>query len=116
MSEAKQEIDLLNTPEINKAANIFTKTMPQIKARSRQLNGRAVARVLSALVEYPLGDGPPKFVKKEEYELFMMCLSAVASKDTMTEQFLKNREHLEKIKAEAEDNIVSSLLETKETK
>ncbi len=116
MSEtAEQKQDPLNTPEINKASREFSMLIPKVKSQSRNLKARAVARVLSAVVEFPLTPEYPKFQSKDEQDLFMMCLHALSCKDTMIESFVKNRDEMEKIKEEVTDKVVQEIME-KESK
>ncbi len=108
------EIDPLNTPEINRAAKEFKELVPRIKATSRNLNARGIARVLTAVVEFPLGNEYPKFRSPIEQQLFMMCLHAQGCKDTMTEIFLKSAEGRKQIEDEVSTKVVEKIMETKE--
>jgi len=103
-------IDPLNTPEVNKAAHAFGQLVPQIKARSRTLNGRGVSRVLTALVEFPLGDMTSKLRSKEETELLMMCLHASECKQIMTQAVLSNQATMKQVEEEVSGKIAQEIL------
>lgn len=103
-------VDPLNSPEVNKAAHAFSQLVPQIKGRSRNLNGRAVSRVLTAMVEFPLGDMTAKLRSKEETELLMMCLHAQECKQIMTQAVLANQSTMKEIEQEVSDKMTQEIL------
>ena len=75
--------DPFNTDELNEAAQMFGDLMPKIKGLARNLNRNALSRVYSSIVEFPLGERYPKFDNKQESELFILSLSAIAYKTKM---------------------------------
>jgi hypothetical protein len=63
--------------EVEKAAKEFTALAPKVRARIRQLaskNGKGLARVAIAAVEFPYASSYPKFKNESESTLFMMML------------------------------------------
>jgi len=103
-------VDPLNTPEVNQAAKSFGALIPQIKARSKNLNGRGISRVLTAMVEFPLGDMTSKLKSKEETELLMICLHAQECKQIMTRAVLENSATMKEIEQEVSGKITSEIL------
>lgn len=77
--------DLLDNKEINQAALKFKNGVVQAKhlTQSAKLSKKAMARVLNAVIEFPLGDEYPKFVDKQEQVLFNLTLELIDAKAMM---------------------------------
>lgn len=99
MSSNPENKDPLNTDELNRAALDFQKCLITIKQRTRALPKKSMERVLDAVVEFPLGQKPPKFRNDFEQELFTLTLQALASKNVMIQAVIKNQAEIaEKLK------------------
>lgn len=77
--------ELLDNKEINQAALKFKTGVVQAKrlAQSPNISKKAMARVLNAVIEFPLGDEYPKFTNKEEQALFNLTLELIDAKSLM---------------------------------
>lgn len=82
--------------DLNKTAETFNKTIPRIKALALNMDRNKVARVFSAIVEFPLAEKYPKFRTQAENELFVMSLEAMAMKTKMMNVFYKVNQQIQK--------------------
>ena len=108
----EQAVDPLDTPELNRAAFEFDQLFPSIKGYSKNMNAKGVARVLIAVVGFPLV-AMPKFKAKAENELFMMCMHAMGHKQTMTNAVFKNQQDMKELQDKAVNNTVEEILNEK---
>lgn len=92
VDEVKEASDPLNSKELNEAAFNFGKLIPRIKGLARNMGRNALSRVYGSIVEFPLGEQYPKFENKEENELFVLSLSAMAYKSSMMQAVAKLQE------------------------
>jgi hypothetical protein len=83
--------DPLNTDAVNDAAYRFTKTLTTAKSRIANMSKKSLARVYSAVVEFPLSAKEPKFHSKFEHELFVLTLTALQCKNTMMAAVMENQ-------------------------
>lgn len=98
------DTDLLNTDQVNKAAEAFSKSIKYFKARVAMLPAKSVRRVFSAIGEFPLAVKDPVFRNKEEHELFVLTLQLIAAKNIMMDAVTRNKAQLEQQeKKEVED-------------
>ena len=102
-------VDPLDTPELNQAAMDFNRLMPQIAGMSRHINGKGLARVFRAVIEFPFSDKEPKFKTNVERELFLMALHAQTTKQVMLAAVAKNSEELKQLQDKAVDAVVEEL-------
>lgn len=109
MNDEAKPVDPLDTAEVNQAAYVFQQIMPQIKSLSRNLGGKATARVLSAVMEFPLADKYPTFRKQEEKDLFMMCLQVQGAKTVMHNALMSDKKRVEEINNAVVDGVVDQL-------
>lgn len=109
----EEQVDPLDTPELNQAAYMFQNSIKEIKLRTRTLSKNGLVRVLNAFAEFPLADKYPNF-KEQEQQLFNLLLAAAAAKNVMTSAFMGS--YGKEIINEAEDGIVKEILaeQTKE--
>ena len=119
MEEAVQDVseetkveDVLNTPEVNQAAKEFSNVIPRIKGLSKNMSRNSLARVYSAVMEFPLAHKYPTFKKgTKEQELFMISLHALGAKAIMQNAIMHNQELQEQIYNEVVDGIVEEIQE-----
>lgn len=102
-------VDPMNTPEVNQAAHTFYTSVPRIKSLATSMGGKGLARVFKAIVEFPLADNYPKFRSKSEQELFILTLSVMSAKNTMTSLFTSSMDK-RAIEDEITDGVVSEIL------
>lgn len=113
--ETTTPVDPMNTPELNQAAHTFYTALPRIRSLATNMGGKALARVFKAVVEFPLADEYPKFRSKTEQELFILSLSAVSAKNTMSSLFTQNLDKKE-LEDEIATGVVNDLLTAATTK
>ena len=99
--------DPLDTPEVNQASYKFNQLLPRIRGIARNLNGKGLCRVLTAINEFPFNHKDPKFRSDTEKELFMLILHCQGLKNVMGKALENYREELEK---KAVDGIVEEML------
>lgn len=114
--EALQEasVDPLDTPQVNQAAAEFRGVMPKIKTLVKSMSLRQLQRVMVATAEFPLADNYPKFVSKEETELFIMMQHVDGVKGIMKHAVLSNAALLQEIQEKAVNEMVEEIKQTKE--
>lgn len=95
-------VDPLDNPEVNQAALQFQNSIKTIKQRTSTLSKKSMERVFDAVLEFPLAHTEPKFRNKVEHELFVLALSALASKNTMMSAIMKDAENNQTLLEEAE--------------
>jgi hypothetical protein len=105
--------DPLNNDAVNQAAYQFTKTLTTAKSRIANMSKKSLARVYSAVVEFPLSAKEPKFHSKFEHELFVLTLTALQCKNTMMDAVMKNEIDLTNKLKEANGSMGTE--ESKET-
>ena len=89
-------IDPMDNPAVNQAAEVFSNSLPRIKALAKNLKGGSLYRVFAATMEFPLQDKEPKFLSKAENELFILCLSATMAKSTMLQAIAAEQARIRK--------------------
>lgn len=102
-----EQVDPLDTPELNKATYDFMHLMPKIKGYAKTMNGKGVARVFSAVMEFPLAKDYPTFKNDAEKELFMFCIHALAAKQTLLSVLANDQE----VQKEIVNEVVSTITE-----
>lgn len=102
--------DPLNTPELNQAAYLFSTNTPRMRALAKNMGGKALARVFSAVIEFPLSDRMPKFKDKTENELFVLSLTVLSAKATMMSAIKDNTKEVEEL---VTNNVVDEMLQQK---
>jgi hypothetical protein len=109
-TEETKTVDPLDNDEVNKAAYDFMMTSKQARAFARNMKAGSLSRVFTAVMEFPFNNDTPKFVKKEENELFLMCLSMFRSKQVMSEALAKNQEAMQQIQQEASAKVAEEII------
>jgi hypothetical protein len=102
-----KEFDPLDNEGVNKAAEVFSNSIPRIKALARNLKGGALYRVFSAAMEFPLNEKEPNFRSKAENELFILCLSATMAKSTMLQAMAAARAKEDAAAKAAEETLIT---------
>lgn len=118
MEEIKQEtatetkaVDPLDNEEVNKAAYEFMQLSKQSKAYIKNMKGGALARVFSAVVEFPFNKETPRFRDKTENELFLMCLAMFQSKQVMSKALAENELEMKRLQNEAAQAVANEIIE-----
>lgn len=106
--------DLLDNKEINQAALKFKHGVVQAKrlAQSPSVSKKAMARVLNAVIEFPLGDSYPKFTNKEEQALFNLTLELMDAKSLMINAVMQDTKQKAELLKAAETTATETTGET----
>lgn len=107
----EKTVDPLDTPEVNQAAVTFSNLVPQIKGHIDTMSLRQLRRVMKAAMEFPLGEGHPTFVKKEEHELFMMLLHCEGVKTIMKHAIMQTKGAVKEIYDKTVETITEEQLD-----
>ena len=77
--------DHLDTKQVNEAAYTFKTSLNLAKSMMfhKTISQKGIARVLGALLEFPIADTPPKFKNKIEEQLFLLTISIFNAKNDM---------------------------------
>ena len=105
-ADEAEAMRLLDNDEINKAALSFKNGVAKSKHMVNALPKKSVSRVYNAFIEFPLGDGYPKFRDKKEQELFNLTLELIAAKNVMMEHVIKYQETMAAKLQEGQDGLV----------
>ena len=84
-------VDHLDNPTVNKAADVFGKSVAEVKSLASNLKGGALARVFKAVVEFPLQEQYPKFRSDAEHQLFTLTLACLQAKNVMLGAIMASR-------------------------
>ena len=103
MSEEKKPTEL---EEVQIAAGYYGQLSKTIRAYSRNMGGKALARVISAYAEFPFAETYPKFRSDSEQQLFTFLLTIQSAKATMTKALDAERQNIEE---EAVNGIVNEI-------
>ncbi len=109
MTETSNQ-DPLDTPELNLAAKEFNTLMPRVAGMSKSINGKGLARVFKAVLEFPFANKEPKFLNNNERELFLMAMAVMTAKNTMVAAVAKNAEELKQLQEQAVDAVVEQTI------
>lgn len=101
--------DPMNTPEVNKASEVFTNALPKVKALAANMRAGSLGRVFNSVMEFPLGEGYPKFRSKAENELFIMALSLLQAKNMMIAATVENMRRQQELTQEAITNAANAV-------
>lgn len=113
--EASETIDPLNNPQVNQAAKDFGEIVPRIRALSKNMGRNSLARVYSAVIEFPLGEKYPNFKQgTKEQELFMISLHALGAKNIMHQAIMQNQQLQEQLHDEIVDGVVEEMKENED--
>lgn len=84
--------ELLDNKEINQAALKFKNGIVEARrmTQSPSVSKKAMARILNAVIEFPLGDAYPKFTDKSEQALFNLTLELIDAKSLMINAVMQN--------------------------
>jgi hypothetical protein len=105
----EQQVDPLDTPEVNRAARDFNMLSTSIKSKVHSLSLRQLKRVIVAAAEFPLADSYPKFQTTTEQELFMQLAHIEGVKAVMKNAIMKSKS-VEQLQKEAVDSVVEEVL------
>lgn len=87
------------------ATHDFMTALPIFKKKAPNLSRRQLARVIEALIEYPLNDQPFRFSYPEEVELFKLGMVLLDSKFVLIKAGLElSKEEQEKLAKEGTKN------------
>ena len=105
--ETPAKVDPLNNDNVNQAAYSFKKSSDLARSRtsSPAISKKGMARVLNAVIEFPIGEKDPKFFNKFEHELFVLTLQCLQAKTVMMNAILTSRQETSDKLIEAENAI-----------
>lgn len=105
--ETSSNQDPLNTEEVNQAAYSFKKSLEVARSiiGHKNISRNGLARVMSAVLEFPLADKEPKFRDKFEHQLFVLTINTLSAKNTMMTAIINNQEQTAAKLAEAEQSV-----------
>lgn len=107
-----EEVDPMNTPEVNRAAYDFSKLVLKIKEDTTGLSLRSINRILMNVVEYPFNKNTSRLSAKEKDIIFHIAL-ANQCKDTMLNALKQSDQGLKKqleevVSSEGEQDVRDS--------
>lgn len=103
MSEEAKVVDPLDTPEVNMAARNFMGLTGELKAKISSMSLRSLRRSFIAIQEFPFNKTQPELLKKEENDLFVLCLAMAENKKVMLDAVQKDEELKQKLEQTAEE-------------
>jgi hypothetical protein len=101
--EVKQEVDHLDTPEVNMAARNFMGLTSELKVKISNMSLRSLRRAFIAVQEFPFNKTQPELLKKDENDLFLLCLAMGENKKVMLEAVQKDEELKQKLEQTANE-------------
>lgn len=115
VEETKQEAPgPLDTPEVQMAAGQYAQGCKRIAGLARNMGGKGLARVMTAVAKFPYADSYPNFKKgSAEQELFTLFLSVQAVKGVIGKA-VADAGLLQTIENQAVDGIVAEIQQEKE--
>jgi hypothetical protein len=108
--ETKKEIDPLDNPMINDVARRFNLTVSDMAKYAKNMRAGPLARVFIAAMEFPFNRSMPKFKKKAEEELFLMCVAIQHFKSIMSAAIAKHEGLIKNIEEEAASSFADELI------
>ena len=112
MSETTEELTgPLADKDVQIAAGHYGQLRQSIRSYAKNMGGKGLARVITALADFPFADSYPKFRNDSEQKLFTFMLSINRAKAVIGKALEAD---MPAIQNEAVDNMVTEI-QTKET-
>jgi hypothetical protein len=96
------------TDEVAMAAGYYAQLAKTIRAYSRNMGGKGLARVISAYAEFPFAEKYPTFRSDTEKQLFTFLLTIQSTKATISKAIQSEQANIEET---AVNNMVNEIQE-----
>jgi hypothetical protein len=116
MSEAEETQELtgaLADKDVQIAAGHYAQLRQSIRSYSKNMGGKGLARVMTALADFPFADSYPKFRSDSEQKLFTFMLSINQAKSVIGKALEAD---MPSIQNQAVENTVTEIQEAQQTK
>jgi len=108
LEEAVQASEEPVADEVAIAAGYYAQLAKTIRAYSRNMGGKGLARVISAYAEFPFAEKYPTFRSQTEQQLFTFLLTIQSTKATISNAIQSEHANIEEA---AVNNMVSEIQE-----